>query len=49
MSYGQDEIALAVRYGIINGKPGNILDPLGISTRAEAAAIIYRLFTFLGI
>ncbi len=49
ISYGQDEIALAVQYGIINGKPGNILDPGGISTRAEAAAIIYRLFTFLGI
>jgi len=49
ISYGQDEIALAVQYGIINGKPGNILDPVGISTRAEAAAIIYRLFTFLGI
>lgn len=49
IAYGEEEIALAVQYGIISGRPGNILDPDGVSTRAEAAAIIYRLFTFIGI
>ncbi len=28
--------------GVINGKPGNLLDPKGSATRAEAATMLYR-------
>ena len=28
--------------GIVNGKPGNVLDPKGSATRAEAATMLYR-------
>ena len=31
--------------GIINGKPNNLFDPNGLSTRAETAAILHRLLT----
>lgn len=37
-------MAIAVKTGIINGKPGKLLDPEGHATRAEAAAMIYRYF-----
>lgn len=44
ITFGQSELAMAVQNGIINGKPGNMMDPAGLSTRAEAAAVIYRLY-----
>ena len=28
--------------GIVNGRPGKILDPRGFATRAEAAAMLHR-------
>lgn len=28
--------------GIVNGKPGKVLDPKGTATRAEAAAMLQR-------
>ncbi len=28
--------------GIVNGKPGKVLDPKGSATRAEAATMLYR-------
>ena len=28
--------------GIVNGKPGKILSPKGLATRAEAATMLYR-------
>ena len=45
-SYAQGSVALAVKYGIITGKPGNKFDAKGNATRAEAAAILYRYFNF---
>lgn len=32
----------AVGAGIIQGKPGNVLDPKGIATRAEIAVMLSR-------
>jgi hypothetical protein len=40
--YAQDAVALLYRAGIINGKDGNVFDPRGNATRAEAAAMLYR-------
>ena len=40
--YAKDAILWAVEKGIINGKEGNVLDPLGTATRAECAAIVQR-------
>ena len=34
--------------GIINGKPGNIFDPLGNATRAEVAAMLHRFTDIVG-
>lgn len=42
--YARQPLAIAVRNGLITGKPGNMVDPEGKATRAEAATIIYRLF-----
>jgi hypothetical protein len=41
--YAKKDIATAIKYGIITGKPGNIFDPKGTATRAEAAVVVYRL------
>ena len=42
-SYSKSDIAVCIQAGIVNGKPGSILDPKGNITRAEAAVIIRRL------
>ncbi|HHV97504.1 MAG TPA: hypothetical protein GXX37_13745 [Clostridiaceae bacterium] len=42
--WAKEAVASVVRSEIMNGKPGNIMDPKGYSTRAEAAAVIYRYF-----
>ncbi len=39
----KEAIQWCVERGIVTGKDGNLLDPKGLSTRAEAAAIISRL------
>jgi len=39
-------LAAIIEAEIINGKPGSIIDPEGYSTKAEAAAVIYRLFNY---
>ena len=41
-SCAADAVKAMQRAGIINGKPGNIFDPLGNATRAEVAAMIHR-------
>jgi hypothetical protein len=28
--------------GVVNGKPGNLFDPIGNATRAEFAAMLHR-------
>lgn len=43
-SYAEEAIVVAVKNGLITGKEGNILDPKGMTTRAEAATVIYRVF-----
>lgn len=40
--YAQEALRWAVDQGIIAGKGGGILDPLGSATRAEAAAMLQR-------
>lgn len=37
-----DAVKWAVGYGLIEGKPGNMLDPQGNATRAEFAAMLHR-------
>ncbi len=32
----------AVEVGLLNGKPGGLIDPQGITTRAEATVVLYR-------
>ncbi len=43
-AYAKDSIALAVKYEIVNGKPGNVFDPTSNATRSEAAKIIYMIY-----
>ena len=42
-SWASDAVALMRSTGIINGKPGNVFDPKGTFTRAEAAAVLARI------
>jgi len=42
-NWAKDAVGNAAKLGIIVGKPGNIFDPKATATRAEAAAVIYRL------
>lgn len=44
-SWAEEAMAWAVDNGYITGKPGDLLDPKGLATRAEAATILMR---FLG-
>ena len=39
-SWAADAVSAMQKAGIINGKPGNIFDPTGNATRAEAAKMI---------
>ena len=39
-SWAEDAFAWAVSTGLIQGKPGNLLDPQGTTTRAEVAQIL---------
>ena len=41
-SWAYDACAWCYKNGIISGKPGNLLDPLGTATRAELAAMLHR-------
>ena len=40
--YAANAVDIIQRAGIINGKPGEIFDPLGNATRAEVAAMLHR-------
>jgi len=44
-TYAVPAVRRCFEAGIIGGKPGNLFDPLGISTRAEAAAMLHRFLT----
>jgi hypothetical protein len=40
--YARSALETLVAGGVINGKPGGILDPTGRATRAEVAAVLHR-------
>lgn len=46
--WAADGVAWAVEAGLVSGKPGNLFDPAGQATRAEAAAILARYDQQLG-
>lgn len=46
--YALDGVATASNYGLFTGKPGNLFDPKGNTTRAELATILYKLITKYG-
>ena len=41
--YAEESVYVLRQAGIVNGKDGNVFDPSGKTTRAEAAAIILRM------
>jgi len=41
-------VSIVQRSGILNGKPGDIFDPKGSTTRAETAKIIKTLMDIMG-
>jgi len=45
--WAKEAKAWAVGAGIINGKPGNVLDPDGTATRAEIATMFQRLMNYM--
>ncbi len=42
-AWAQKEVAAAVKAGLIEGKEGNIFDPMATATRAQALTLIIRL------
>lgn len=40
--YASEAVAAMQQHGIVNGLSGNVFAPKGLSTRAQAAAILYR-------
>ena len=43
--WARGSVGWAVYFGLLTGKPGNLLDPQGAVTRAEAAALLARLMS----
>jgi len=41
--YARDSVAAVVSQGLMVGKPGNMFDPKGLTTRAEAVTVIASL------
>ena len=41
-AYAKAPVQALFSAGVINGKPGNLFDPTGTATRAEAAAMLHR-------
>ncbi len=44
--YALDSVAAVVSEGLMVGKPGNIFDPKGLTTRAEAVTVICKLLNY---
>lgn len=40
--WAKDGVVMALKTGLLNGKPGKVIDPTGQITRAEAAAVLQR-------
>jgi len=43
--YAKDAVQALYEAEVINGRPGNVFDPKGNATRAEAAAMLHRFLT----
>ncbi len=43
-SWAYEPVAYGSTNGIVSGKPGNLFDPQGTATRAEAATVLYHFF-----
>ena len=41
--WAADAVAHMSKHGIMHGRPGNLFDPRGFSTRAEVATVLFRL------
>lgn len=41
--WAKDGVVMALKTGLLNGKPGKVIDPTGQITRAEVAAVLQRL------
>lgn len=41
--YAQEAVSQCQQFGLIQGKPGNVFDPRGNSTRAEVCTVFFRL------
>ncbi|MBC7961259.1 MAG: S-layer homology domain-containing protein [Vallitaleaceae bacterium] len=46
-SWARNSVAIATSYTLVNGKANQQFDPNGISTRAEGAAIMTRLYRYI--
>ena len=44
--YALDSVAAVVSQGLMVGKPGNMFDPKGLTTRAEAVTVICKLLNY---
>jgi hypothetical protein len=42
--YAYDSVSYIVKLNILRGKPGNIIEPIGKTTRAELAKILYEVY-----
>ena len=47
--YAKDAVLYCYVNGIVTGKPGNLFDPKGSATRAEAAAMFNRFIEFIAL
>jgi len=47
-AYAKDAVTLCFEIGVINGRDGNVFDPRGNATRAEAAAMLQRFIQAIG-
>lgn len=43
--WAKDGVVMALKTGLLNGKPGKVIDPTGHITRAEVAAVLQRFVT----
>lgn len=48
-SWARTCVAIATKYNLVKGKANNLFDPNGISTRAEGATIVKRLYDYINV
>lgn len=47
-AWAKDAVDAMMKAGIVNGKPGNLIDPQGLATRAEVATMLQRYVNLVG-